>query len=101
MKTVTQGEKLKRVEDFRFRGLPAQCSDGSKPKLTGKDAKIDGDGKRFRSRRLNVLGGFSGTNAKAVGKLKDGGKVTGDVRVRARNKAGAPCDSRARKFKVG
>lgn len=101
LKTVTQGEKLKRVEDFRFRGLPAQCGDGNKPKLTGKDQKIDGEGKKFRSRRVTVLGGFSGTNAKAVGKLIDGGKVTGDVRVRARNNAGAPCDTRARKYKVG
>lgn len=101
LKIVTQDEKLKRVEDFRFRGLPAQCGDGNKPKLTGKDQKIDGEGKKFRSRRVTVLGGFSSTNAKAVGELKDGGKVTGDVRVRARNNAGAPCDTRARKYKVG
>lgn len=100
LKTVTQDEELKKVEDFRFRGLPAQCGDESKPKLTGKDAKIGGKGKKFRSRRVNVLGGFTGINAKAVGKLKDGGKVTGDVRVRARNNAGAPCDTRARKFKA-
>lgn len=100
LKAVTQGEKLKRIEDFRFRGLPAQCVGGDKPKLAGKDAKIDGDGKRFRSRRVNVLGGFTGTNAKVAGKLKGGGKATGDVRVRARNNIGAPCDTRARKFKV-
>lgn len=100
LKTVTQGEKLKKVEDFRFRGLPAVCG-GSKPKLSGKDPKIDGDGKRFRSRHPKVLGSFSGVDAKVVGKIREGGKkARGDVRVRARNAADEACDTRARKWKA-
>jgi len=102
LKKTTQGEKLKEVKDFRFRGLPAQCDNGVKPKVRGKRAKIDGDGKKFRSRRLTVLGGFSGVLAKATGELKDDSeKVRGEVRVRFRNDAGAACDTRDRKFKVG
>jgi hypothetical protein len=101
LKKTTQGDKLKKVTDFRFRGLPAQCDNGAKPRVRGKRAKIDGDGKRFRTRRLSILGNFSSIEAKAVGKLKDGGKkVRGEVRVRFRNEADAACDTRARKFKA-
>ena len=101
LKKTTQGDKLKQVRDFRFRGLPAQCENGVKPKVAGKRAKIDGDGKKFRSRRLSILGNFSGVDAKAVGELKDGGeKVRGEVRVRFRNDADVACDTRDRKFKV-
>lgn len=49
LKATTQGEALKKVRDFRFRGVPAQCTGGYKLKVAGKRAKIDGDGKRFRS----------------------------------------------------
>lgn len=100
LKATTQSGNLRKVEDFRFRGLPARCDNGTKPKLAGKRSKIDGDGKKFRSRRLSVLGSFSAVNAKAVGKLKGGSTVAGEVRVRARNNAGAPCDTGGRKFKV-
>ena len=94
LKATTQSGKLRKVEDFRFRGLPSTCRDGQKVKFAGKRPKIDGDGKKFRSRRLNVLGNFSGVNAKAAGVLKGGGKVRGEVRIRAGNTADAPCDTR-------
>ncbi len=100
LKATTQDEELREVEQFRFRGLPAQCGNGQKLKFAGKRSKIDGDGKKFRSRRLQVLGNFSGVNAKAAGTLKGGDSVRGEVRVRARNSADAPCDTRDRKFKV-
>jgi hypothetical protein len=101
LKTVTKADKLKRVEDFRFRGLPALCGDGSKPKFTGKDARIDGDGKRFRSRHPKVLGGFHAIQANVVGKVKDEGrKARGIVRVRSRNSAEAACNTRGRRWKA-
>lgn len=101
LKAVTQGGKLKRVEDFRFRGLPADCGGGKKPKLTGKDAKIDGDGKKFRSRHPKVLGGFSGVDAKIAGRIKGGAnKARGVVRVRATDKADEGCDTGGRKWKA-
>jgi hypothetical protein len=100
MKAVSKGGKLLRVEDFRFRGLPAQCSGGTKPKLTGKQAKIGSSGKKFRTRHPKILGGFSHVNAKVVGKVSGGKKARGTVRVRSQNNAGAACDTHGRKWKA-
>jgi hypothetical protein len=100
MKAVSKGGKLLRVEDFRFSGLPAVCSGGTKPKIAGKQSKIGSSGKKFRTRHPRILGGFSHLDANVVGKVSGGKKARGTVRVRAQNNAGAPCDTRGRKWKA-
>lgn len=100
MNAVSKGGKLLRVEDFRFRGLPADCSSGTKPKMKGKQGKIGSSGNKFRTRHPKILGGFSHVDAKVVGKVSSGKKARGTVRVRSQNNAGAACDTRGRKWKA-
>lgn len=102
LKATTKDGKLKHVKKFRFKRLPAKCANGARSRVSGKRRKIDGDGKRFRSRRLNVRGAPFVARAMVKGKVKrEGKKAIGTVRVRFRNRAGAACDTGARKWRAG
>jgi hypothetical protein len=105
---VTQGDKLKRVEDFKFRGLPVRCQpppqstygEESKRKVKGKKPKIDANGRKFASKKVKLDGDPKRLKARVEGKVKDNGKAKGELRARFIDGQGGPCDSRLRKWKA-
>jgi len=107
-RAVTRGDKLKRVKHFKFRGLPVRCqplpddpyAQPSTRVVTGKERKIDADGRRFASKKVKLRGNPRGLRAKVVGKVKRSGKAKGVLRARFVNGQGRLCLSGARKWKA-
>lgn len=97
---VVKGKKLKKVKRFKFKRLPARCASGREVVVNGKDRKIDGDGKRFRSPHPELLGRYTNVHGQIQGRVSGKGKKgKGTVRVAFKSN-GVNCTTRARKWKV-
>lgn len=100
LKVVTEGDELKKVKYFIFRGLPGKCASGLDPKLRGAArSRIREHGSKFATHRVRVRGNPAQLQARIAGKVKDG-KAEGEMRLRFQNGAGAACDTTLRKWKA-